>query len=276
MSQSVTPSGESTSTWPLADSEATADRLLSFEGGGNFRDLGGLIGLNGRKIRRGALIRGSQLCDFTASDIARFDALGFEVIFDLRDDHERSIRPARLSSLATSRLVCRPHPRSDGAFTQIRADGPTTSADLYEEMKAVYRTLLVEQVEALSRIIKYVGSGRTPLFFGCAAGKDRTGVIAALLLEILGVARSGILADYELTNLNRESIRRRFLAHTGSDDIDDSFWDPVVDADRAYLVAMFDELDNRHGGLGHYLPQTVGLEPSEIKRFREQLLQPLA
>lgn len=251
---------------------AAAARLLPLEGGANFRDLGGLLTESGQTVKRGRLYRSSELTGLTARDLASLESLGLEVLFDLRADPERLKRPSQWPDTAAGELLWRNYPLSGADLRAIVADPSVTAARLGAGMRELYLQLPYEQADSIRTIFELLGNGRTPMLFYCAAGKDRTGAVAALVLDALGVPRSEIYDDYELTNHNIEIIRSRFMKSRDRGGVDDAVWEPLIRADRACLAAMFQTLEHQHGSVQQFLTEHLGLSTATLAAVRHELL----
>ncbi len=176
-------------------------RLVPLEGSFNFRDLGGYRGLDGRHTRWGRLFRSDALHELTDEDVATLRAMGLRTVIDLRTERElhRSGRgPLEPELVAFHHLAV----VQEGVRGTVTADAESLAApappgdDLAERYLwylEVGRGSLVEALTVLG------GADHYPLVFHCAAGKDRTGVLAALVLELVGVDREVIVADYVIT-----------------------------------------------------------------------------
>jgi protein-tyrosine phosphatase len=176
-------------------------RHIPLEGNLNLRDLGGYKGAFGA-VKRGCLFRSDELHALSDADLAVIAQLGVRVVFDLRNDIERNLRPNR--QLPDVELHVRETPPNDHVTAthsfeeQIELGLLPVPDD--EEFGAVYIGLLSYLAPELRRVVELTaGAHARPLLFHCAAGKDRTGLASALLLGILGVPDETILDDYELT-----------------------------------------------------------------------------
>jgi protein tyrosine/serine phosphatase len=168
-------------------------RHLDLEGCFNARDLGDLTAGAGRKTRRGAVVRSDALDGLTAKGWTALVEHGVRTIIDLRNDDERrkDVTP-RPSSLTTLHL---PHDNAeDGDFWEpINADWRCGTPVYY----AAHLARFPERTHrVLSAIVEASPGG---VLFHCAAGRDRTGLIAMCLLSIAGVSREEIVADYLLS-----------------------------------------------------------------------------
>jgi protein-tyrosine phosphatase len=147
----------------------------------------------------GCLFRSDELCALTTDDLKAIASLGIRVVFDLRNDVERSWRPNRLPP--GIEVLERTSPGSgEGRTTEetIAAGDVPDRDDAY--ITSVYVDMLTRLAPELRILVERAAAApeRSPLFH-CAAGKDRTGVGAALLFGLLGVPDQTILDDYELT-----------------------------------------------------------------------------
>jgi protein-tyrosine phosphatase len=249
-------------------------RHLAFEGGANARDLGGYAGAGGRALRRGRIYRSAELTGLPPADIARLDELGLAVVFDLRSNGERRRRPCELPGTATRRIAWRDYRHTDADLFALLNDPHVTAANVRGVMDAMYRRIPHEQAESFRTILTTIAGSELPILFYCAAGKDRTGVLAALLMELMQVSREEIFAEYELTNVHQETLRERFLRYGRRDNVDDRVWEPMIIADRGYLEATFDEIDARHGGVRSYVAGYLGLGEETVAALERELLEP--
>ncbi len=188
----------------------TPARLVPLEGAHNFRDLGGYTGLGGRQTRWGRLFRSDTLHELTGADVARLLALGLHTVIDLRTERELSLTgrgPLEPEAIAFHHLsVVR-----EGADRTAEGEAVAAPASPGEDLSERYLWYLEVGRDSLVEALTLLGEGaRYPLVFHCAAGKDRTGVLAALILEIVGVDRELIVADYVLTAERMELILARY------------------------------------------------------------------
>ena len=245
------------------------ERLLPLQGGRNFRDMGGYRTRDGRQVRWRLLYRSGAMSELTGADYAYLSRLGIRSVCDLRSASERQSAPTvwkGKSDYWTSDLGQGGDMRS--LFT---GTGQRTPEKMQAAMTNMYRTLPVSQKHAYTHMFKELVAGRVPLVFNCTAGKDRTGVAAALILTALGVPRETVIQDYLLTNelvdLN-EALSKGLLAS-----MPPAVIAPVLRADRAYIEATFDELDKRYGSVEAYLRKELGVAPAQLRAMRARLLR---
>ncbi len=169
-------------------------RLIPLEGAFNFRDLGGYPGRDGRTSRWGVLFRSDTIHELSGADVGLLATMGLATIIDLRTARE-------LDRTGRGPLGDRPigfHHLSliqDGGGEAMAAPAPAG-----EELSERYLWYLEVGERSLAEALTLLAEPSAyPAVFHCAAGKDRTGVLAALVLDILGVDEDVIVADYLIT-----------------------------------------------------------------------------
>lgn len=243
----------------------TINRHLSLEGSANFRDLGGLSTADGRRVRAGRLFRSDALHRLTASDLDVLDGIGVATLIDLRSDDElREGGPSPLLDRGTRHL----HLPVLSSTTAPAAIGPEmTLAVLYGQMLERGDGLLRALFEAL------VAEEYLPAVIHCAAGKDRTGVVTAIVLRALGVPDITIVEDYALTdpNMIRLVELSREAGHPLSrTQVPEHFMRALPQT----MEAMLATLDETYGSTDAYLSRG-GVDARLIAAVRDALLEPL-
>lgn len=146
-------------------------------------------------------------------------------------------------------------------------DGPRFLADRYLDM-------LEEGRDALGRALRIIADPHSlPLVFHCAAGKDRTGVLAALTLSVLGVADGIIAQDYGLSRLSAQALAEQWRARNAdvADAIDD--WPPAfLDSPDEAMCLFLDGLRERYGSTLDYAA-SVGVDADVLAALRANLLE---
>lgn len=203
-----------TSAAPIADvlNERTAivhdpARLVALEGVHNFRDLGGYELGDGRTIGWGRLFRADGLYRLSSDDLDIIDALGVRTVVDLRSDGEIT----KYGTFPVDRYPVSFHSLSIIDTTWNDADLPEVTNDEQGEVDFLtwaYRDMLAAGGDRFAEAMQQLAlPGAGPSVFHCAAGKDRTGVLAALILGGLGVDHQVIVADYGLTRAGMNRMR---------------------------------------------------------------------
>jgi protein tyrosine/serine phosphatase len=224
------------------------DRILTWDGFLNARDLGGFNTRDGRLIRRGAAVRSDTPARLTAPGWSELYAYGIRTIITLRThgmvEDELNFTP-RYPDIETVQAVI--EDITDKEFLQKWAATDLWSTPLY------YRDALERWPERHAAVISAIARARPGgVLFHCIRGHDRTGIIALLLLSIAGVVPSDILADYELS---LDPVREELLAaqHTSTRDV---------------ILSTLEWLD-----VDNYLLAS-GLGKADLETVRERLLEP--
>ena len=253
-----------------------AERRVPLEGAHNFRDLGGYQGLEGR-VRWGRLYRSDHLGELTDTDLDAIDGLGVRLVVDYRGPHEHEAMPSRI-------VVDGPIRRHDRAI----GDGTVEGVSLWDaildgtlagfdegDLAEFYLRTLRGSAEVFGEVLTMLAEpDHLPAVFHCTAGKDRTGLTAALVLSTLGVDDAQILDDYELSNRFRSAVRlgeiRPLLAEKG---IDIEGYLPLFTAPRRAMAAALAGIEGTYGSVEGYLTRTAGVAPSTLDALRDHLLE---
>ncbi|MDQ1228632.1 tyrosine-protein phosphatase [Sphingomonas sp. SORGH_AS_0879] len=241
-------------------------RVLPLQGGRNFRDLGGYRTLDGRTVKWGLLYRSGQMHDLTPADYAYLQKLGIRTVCDFRDTRERTGEPTNWPAGQKPKVLSDDY-ALDMSGMMLPGDPSTwTHEQVVAAMTATYPKLLDQFRGQYRRMFAELLAGNAPLAFHCTAGKDRTGVAAALLLSALGVPRATVIEDYLLSNQHMAPPP----AHpTG-------FWAKLspeaartfAGVDRRYIEAVFAVTDRHPGGTMGYLKDELGVDPARIAKLR--------
>jgi protein-tyrosine phosphatase len=262
------------------------ERGWALVGAPNIRDLGGLVGADGRRIRGGALIRTGALGRLTDDDVSVLGALGVACVVDLRDTSE--IAAAPLDRLAGNpRVVHLPvHDTQHPVFTYVSAlllgHDLGSYAALARQgtpaaMAAIYRWFVSGEAAraGFAAAVRLAAQpANLPMLFHCSAGKDRTGWLTVILLTMLGVEDAVIRADYLRTNELTETAQEALLQamRANRPDLDVEAVRPVLQARPDYLDAAYDEVARAYGSLDRYLRVGLGLDDDVIVALRAHLL----
>ena len=247
----------------MAGSANEATRALAWDACLNVRDLGGLATADGRRLRRGALVRSDQLCRLSDGGRAALLAHGVRTVIDLRTPAEVERDP-------------------DPIWHEHGVDYvliPQQSEQLWRELDPVARTRAqrdsavldrrAEQIVAMARVVAHAVPGG--VLIHCLAGKDRTGVAVALLLALVGVSEADIAADYTLSVANLAHELAAAL-EAAPDDEARARLERSYDARPETMLATLAHLRTRHDGAKEYLTR-AGLSDADIERIRARLLE---
>lgn len=255
---------------------SAAARVFVFEGVQNFRDLGGYRTVDGGVTAWGRLYRSAVLSRPSTTDRERLAALGLRTVLDLRTEGERRRHSCDWVEQAGLKYWAHPYDKTAGALARLLEMEQPTTEDARAAMHAIYRELPYEQAPALRELFSRCADGELPLVFGCTAGKDRTGIAAALLLTAVGVPRVTVFADYALTErvLNALSLPSDASPYSRSHQLDPATRAPLLRSDPAYLAAAFDAIEQAHGSIAAYLVDLLDVSTAMHAQLRARLLSP--
>jgi len=261
------------------ESNESKKRHLDFSGTKNFRDLGGYRTTDNRTVRWGVLYRSDALHKLTNTDQRHLAALTLDRIIDFRAEHEREHEPDRLPAELSKRVVEIPitdsntrvwHEARDEFVKNLKTMDP---AKYMIETNAELATRFTPEIQELFREL-FSAEGR-PILFHCAAGKDRTGFTAAVLLRVLGVPQETVMEDYLLTNqyfmsaykwslvLLRLTKGKRFANAVKG----------FMEAHPSYLSAAFEAMDRKYGSFENYVRNGLELTETQVEHLKRWYLE---
>ena len=261
----------------VVEAERQWPRVVPLTGAGNFRDFGGYAVADGGTVRRGFLYRSNRLSQLTADDIARLDMLGIRAIFDLRARREREGDPTVWTGdhLATYTFP----PGHKRRLVDMALDYSPTPEGARQLMHDFYAELPRTMAHMVSAIVHRIASDRVPCVVHCSAGKDRTGIVAALVLALLGVNRETILADYVLTaslNATEEDMARSVVQSAVKSEFQDRYSADTIAVMRSarpeFLGASLAAIDSDHGSFDAYF-DAIGVEEETRAALRALLIE---
>lgn len=253
------------------DTLQVANRLVDFKKVINFRDIGGLKTKDGKIIKWGKIYRSGHLNKLKKSEFIKFENLGLSTVIDLRTDKEIGKKPDHIPS-RMKYFNYQAYDDSEDMFSKTRKDvikgrvSPEVSNELVKEFYGLYATHDVEKVRTILNTI--LDNDKSTLFH-CSAGKDRTGMVGAILLSILNVDREVIINEYLLSNNYRENdvAKRMKLAKFGKLFFHNINYEVIENFSwikPEFIQAMFDEIDKQYGSMDNYIEK--GLKISKEQR----------
>jgi len=253
-----------------------AERRVPLDGAHNFRDLGGYRTTTGGAVRWGRLCRSDHLGALTDSDLDALHRLGIALVVDYRGPHEHATTPSRIRADGRIRL----HDRAigDGTVEGVSLwdailDGSLLGFD-EADLTTFYLATLERSADVFGEVLAMLAEpAHLPAVFHCTAGKDRTGLTAALVLSTLGVDDGQVLDDYELSNRFRSAVRLGeigpILAEKG---IDIERYLPLFTAPRRSMAAALAGLRATYGSVEDYLTGPAGVAPADLDVLRSRLV----
>jgi protein-tyrosine phosphatase len=254
---------QSPSTQPDADADL-ASRAVLFDRVFNVRDLGGLPLSGGGEVRRGVVYRADGVHRLTGDDLEAALTLGLRSVIDLRTEDEvaRGRFPVDAYSVDWHHLPVMRRIWSD--------DELVASSGAADFLRDRYLDMLSGGGEALAAAVTVVAEGG-PTLFHCAAGKDRTGVLAAMLLGLLEVPRDFIAADYHASAAAMVDFVD-WLTVEFPEALDSMTSQPpeYLEAPPEAMYGFLEEIDERYGSM-EGLALHLGVTPTTIDQLRTAL-----
>lgn len=247
---------------------------IELEGLDNLRDLGGTKAAEGT-VAPGRLWRSDNLQTLEAADVTMLRDLGLTDVIDLRSAYERRTEgPTPLTEADWVRhhwlsLI----PETDSPVEVLEKAVPLNRPDqvLSDPVAASYVGYIVDRPDAILTAMRVVARSEGAALVHCAAGKDRTGTVIALILSALGVDRSTVIADYVVTSerIGRVVARmRRARSYQGTLD---GLPDEVFYARAEVMNAVLSHVDEHWGGVPGLLVK-IGWTPSDQRQLEDRLL----
>ncbi len=276
LSACATPTAQRSAAVDRPPPASTAPRL---QGAPNFRDLGGYVTEDGRRVRSGLLFRSDQLDRLSDADLATMEGLRLAYVVDLRTESERAREPDRLPRGAKP-LILDVSADADGSLggDMRKAQAEIAAGRGVELLEAANRDFvsLPSAQAAYRALFALIADPETgPLAYHCTAGKDRTGWASAVLLSILGVPRERIFYDYLASNAYLAQKNAGILASLKASGapIDPAKLEPVLGVRPAYLESAFAEVDRVYGSMDAYVRKGLGLSDAQIGTVRRKYLE---
>ena len=243
------------------------DRLVALEAVHNFRDLGGYTTTDGRVTRWQTLYRADGLHRLTGVDVEALRALGLHTVVDLRTDREldeRGTFPVDAYPVTFHHL-----PVIDVTWDPNVGDELDPAEFLFHQ----YESLLAYGEPLFAKAFHLLGlPGALPAVFHCAAGKDRTGILAALILSALGVPHGVVTEDYGLSRSAMVRMREWATAH--SPELA-AAWDNApsshLAAEPEAMARLLAALSARHGAVRRYVV-SLGVSNALLTHLESSLL----
>ncbi len=245
-------------------------RAVALEGGSNFRDLGGYPAAAGKTVKWGHIYRSADISKLTDADLQTLQNRNIAMVCDLRGPSEVQQSPDRLPVGVTRIELPAGSENLDTRklFAQMQhsANRDSLMGATYTQIdhfKAKYKPMF-DQLLVLD--------DSKALMFHCTAGKDRTGIGAALVLSALGVDRATILKDYAATDVYWQPAREKMLQQMKQSGISEDALKPMLAANPAYLRQTFAVIDRQYGSMDNYLKTVMELTPEKLATLRAKYL----
>lgn len=239
----------------------STQRFIGLAGTLNTRDLGGLPLKSGGVTAGGVFLRSDVPMDLPENDLRLLDELGLSTVIDLRQPHELERDP---SSLEGRRGTDWHHVNVWDLIEERHR--PRDRFDL----SAIYLAALDNAGPAFAESVSILAGSAGAGLFHCTAGKDRTGLLALLLLQVAGVPDEAIIADFALTHDRIDPLRQRLMRDAAEQGLDTKEYARLLDATPDLLEPAVKHLNEQYGGAGAYLAGH-GVSARVLERVKERL-----
>lgn len=278
----------------LGQTAISATRWLTLEGGRNFRELGGYRGADGNTVRWGKLFRSGAMGGLTDSDYNELEGFDITTIVDFRTAQERNAEPT-LWQHPNTELLAWNSQLNIAAFGDVFREPGITAEKVEAATAALYPEILEAMTIPYTALFDRLAASDAALVFNCTAGKDRTGVAAALILTALGVNRETIIEDFMLSDVyyNEMMSMRDAFGSAGSHGQPDrsehaaaphqpmqdmmaaippEALRPLAGVRKSYLEAVFSAMEMQSGSVLAYLQQELQVTDEELAQLRSNYL----
>jgi protein-tyrosine phosphatase len=236
----------------------------------NFRDLGGYIGADGRTTRWQVLYRADGVHRLGGADLEAVRELGLRTVIDLRTNEEIELR---------GRFPVDDHPVDWHHLPMIRRIWDRDVVEAETKVEAYLADRYLDMLEdGASTIVRTLGlladESTYPALFHCAAGKDRTGVLAALVLALVGVSNDDVAADYGLSATGIDQLMA-WLSENVPDARDAMLAQPAafLAAPQGAMHRFLEAVAERYGSVEAFATADLGVDPTVIAALRTHLLE---
>ncbi len=238
---------------------------LDIEGGYNIRDLGDYPTKGGHPTRRGILIRSGNLQNLSAIAQQQVVDYGVKTIIDLRDEWETERFPNPF--VQSNSVSCLNLPLIGNTLS----NNPTWKAETrnYTALAELYFKYLDHCQCQLGTIVAAIAENAFSTLFYCHAGKDRTGIVAALLLGVVGVPDATIAEDYALSAAQITHLTKQWPEDAVQHGQDMHQFERDVASHPETMLSMLDYISRRYEGVANYLNH-CGVSDNQLEHIRVQ------
>ena len=248
------------------------EREIEFEGIVNFRDLGGIINQDGKKIKWGKLYRSAKLDEVTYNDSLKFSNLGISKIVDFRTNGERIEAPDFMfSGVENIHLPMGDDNWSQNDFSTLISELSVDSLEYF--MLDLYSKIPIKFSDSYKSFFSLLKNEDQPILYHCTAGKDRTGIASSLILYMLDIDMKTIQKEYELSNYYRKEENLKYEKMLAEYGISPEKTKIMMELKPSYITAIFDTISEKYGSLDNYLEKQLNVSNKDILLFRDKFLE---
>ena len=261
--------------FPLVAQSQVADsakRMIRLQGALNFRDLGGYPTKDGKQVKWGKIYRSAEINNLTNSDVNTLDNLAINYVMDFRGPAEVAAAPDKIPAHAVR--VSLPY-GSENVGDKMKMMKMMSTASTGDSIMLPFYTNIESFAKRYKPVFEVLlkNSNDSAILFHCTAGKDRTGIGAALILYALGVDEKNIMNDFLASNYYRKPDNERMrgmLVNTYH--MNPAVVEDVLGVKEKYLQASFETIRSKYGSIDNYLEKEMGLNKKNIKTLRQKYL----
>lgn len=254
-----------------------AERKLGMQGTPNFRDFGGYPTTGGHSVKWGFLFRSGQLSNLSDQDVALLATLKLDLVCDFRRLEEQEADPSRLPMNKPPRIASLPiTPGSNAQFFDQAGGQLGDGQTMFDFMVDINRDFAVAQTETYARMFREILAIEDARFLvHCAAGKDRTGFAAAIILLALGVSQEVVMRDYMLTqrffspHQEIDRLRQKYQMQQ----LDTESILPMLEVHEDYLSRALMAIAQDYPSVEIYLKEALGVGSTEVAELRARYLE---
>ena len=244
---------------------------LAWEGCLNVRDLGGLPTEDGRRTRAGAVVRSDNVRGLTDAGWRALADHGVTRIVDLRWPEELAEDPPRDVEIDVVHVSVLGEQYDAGYVAELDAHLASVD-DVADHYAWSYVDFLERYRDRFGLAFAAVADADGTVVVHCMGGKDRTGIVSALLLRLAGVQLDAIGEDYAVTAANLEPSTSKWIPAI-TDPVARAKWEKLRDTPAEAMVRVVQEIEARYGDVASYL-RAAGVTETQIERLRERLVDP--
>lgn len=246
----------------------------------NFRFLGGIKNSEGKILKDSLIFRSANLHKLRSTSFDEFEGLHIKNVIDLRTKQEITKEADHLPN----DVIYKNYPAFEDRNNEMKnakklaLKGKISKVDADSRMLKFYTDYVTENPDIIKKIIKEILDSDQPVLYHCTAGKDRTGMVTALILKILKFDNKIIFEEYLISNdLRKDVIQKRLsLANTFHfvyPKLDIGVIEKTSWIERSYLQAAFDEIDKKYGSMENYINQALDISEAQREKYINKFLK---
>ncbi|WP_027382545.1 tyrosine-protein phosphatase [Epilithonimonas caeni] len=246
----------------------------------NFRYLGGIKNSEGKSLKDSLIYRSGNLHKLRNSSFDEIESLKINKIIDLRTHQEITKEPDHFPKT----ISYQNYPAFQDENGELKdakkqvLKGQFNKVDADKRMIQFYKDYVSENPQVIKKIITEILDSEQPILYHCTAGKDRTGMITALILKILKFDDSVTFEEYLQSNDLRQSIIQKRLnlannLHFIYPKLDIGVLEKTGWIERNYLQSAFDEIDKKYGSMDNYIHEALGISEAQRETYIQKFLQ---